>query len=182
MDPSSFGCLSAALRANQFKPNYYGWQHLGVYGCHYHRIGWAPFADVAGSASGKHSFADRRNVIRRPAASASPWTPFTVIMAATTLHSALPLVAAALLAILAETAAIPTTVHTGHVSLTPEAAKDQIHDLPGIPEGVTFRQFSGGPPLRTRPRYMLASCSVKRAASRGGSRISLIALPADRPR
>jgi hypothetical protein len=37
------------------------------------------FTDVAGSGGNQHSFADPRNVIRRPAASASPWTPLTVI-------------------------------------------------------------------------------------------------------
>jgi len=63
------------------------------------------------------------------------------------------LLAAALLALLASSNAIPTSLAKGHVTssghvaarrvLTPEAAADEIHDLPGIPEGATFRQFSG---------------------------------------
>ncbi|KAJ1471341.1 hypothetical protein T484DRAFT_1844494 [Baffinella frigidus] len=64
-------------------------------------------------------------------------------MLASAPRGASSLLAAALLAMVASSTAIPTSLSKGHVALTPEAAKDEIHSLPGLPAGVTFRQFSG---------------------------------------
>jgi hypothetical protein len=77
------------------------------------------------------------------------------------------LLAVALLALLASSNAIPTSLSKGHVAaLTPEAAADEIHDLPGMPAGVTFRQFSGDPSPFFFPAPRRVPCPTKMDAGK----------------